>query len=112
MSVPTLPGSETCQSASPTAAWLGALAEPVAPEDGDHPRRMRELGDVRQQLRLDVDAGREHVLRLEPGVEPGLDEILALDDEQPQPPALRAGAQPPDELEPRVGGRGDHGRDV
>ena len=44
---------------------------------------MRELGDVREQLRLDVDAGREHVLRLEPGVETGLDEILALDDEQP-----------------------------
>jgi len=51
---------------------------------------MRELGDVREQLRLDVDTGREHVLRLEPSVEASLDEVLALDDEQPQPPPLRA----------------------
>ena len=63
---------------------------------------MCELGDVRQQLRLDVDAGRQHVLRLEAGVETRLDEILALDDEQPEPPALRRRAQTPDELEARV----------
>ena len=48
---------------------------------------MRELGDAGEQLRLDVLAGHEHVDGLEAGSEPGLDEILALDDEQPEPRA-------------------------
>ena len=68
-------------------------------EDADDARRMSERRNVGEQCRLDVLAGHEHLDRLEAGVTRGVDEILALGDEEPElvPPA--ALVQLPDELE-------------
>ena len=68
---------------------------------------MRERRDLGEQLRLDVLARDEHVRRLESGVEPGLDEVLALDREQPELVAPAPVVQLADELEPLVVARGD-----
>jgi hypothetical protein len=77
------------------------------PEHRDGARRMREGGDLRQELERDVLARHEPVGRLEPGREPGVDEILSLDNEQPElvPPAPVA--ELADELEPLVVAGGD-----
>jgi len=78
-----------------------------AAENRDDARRMRERRYLREQLRRDVFSGDEHVDRLEPGGEPGLEQILPLDREQPElvPPAPVV--ELADELEPLVVARGD-----
>ena len=68
---------------------------------------MGQLGHGREQLRLDVLAGAQQLRRLDPGRPRSLDEILALDREQPQlvaPAPLRELA---DELELLVVPGGD-----
>ena len=84
-----------------------AAREVLAAEDGDDPRRVRECRHLREQLRRDVLSGDENVRRLEPGGEPGLEQILPLDREQPElvPPAPVV--ELADELEPLVVSRGD-----
>src|SRR5579859_73970 len=69
---------------------------------------MREVGDTREQLRLDVLARHEQLDRLDSGRACGLDEVLALRDEQTElvPPA--AVLQLADELELLVCRGGDH----
>jgi hypothetical protein len=68
---------------------------------------MRERRHLSEQLRLDVLPGHEHVGRLQPRGEPGLEQILPLDGEQPElvPPAPVV--QLADELEPLVVPGGD-----
>jgi hypothetical protein len=68
---------------------------------------MRERRHLREQLRLDVLPRHQHVRRLEPGREPGLEQILPLDREQPElvPPAPVV--ELADELEPLVVAGGD-----
>ena len=100
-SVPTFPGSATRHSASPRRLLAGDR-QIGATEDGEHARRVRECRDLREQLRLDVLAGDEPVDRLRAGGEPGLDEILSLAHEQPEPLALPARLQPADQLQARV----------
>jgi hypothetical protein len=67
-------------------------------------RERRHLGE---QLRRHVLAGDEDVRRLEPGSEPGLDEILSLDREPPELVSPAPLVQLADELEPLVVGGGD-----
>ena len=76
---------------------------------------MSELGDRREQLRLDllgagepIEEGRalgidEGLRRLEPGVERGGDEVLALAGEQPESLACAPRLELANELETRVG---------
>jgi hypothetical protein len=68
---------------------------------------MRERRYLREQLGGNVLSGDENVRRLEPGGEPGLEQILPLDREQPElvPPAPVV--ELADELEPLVVARGD-----
>jgi hypothetical protein len=68
---------------------------------------MRQRGDLRQQLRLDVVACDEQLGRLDPGRTRCLDKVLSLGDEEPQlvPPA--ALVELADELELLVLARGD-----
>jgi len=68
---------------------------------------MRERRHLREQLGRHVLAGDEHVRRLDPGGEAGLEQILPLDREQPElvPPAPVV--ELADELEPLVVARGD-----
>ena len=68
---------------------------------------MRERRYLREQLGGNVLSGDENVDRLEPGGEPGLEQILPLDREQPElvPPAPVV--ELADELEPLVVTRGD-----
>jgi len=68
---------------------------------------MAERRDLRQQGGLDVVARDEHVDSVEPAGERGIDEVLALDEEEPElvPPA--ALVQLADELELLVVARGD-----
>ena len=63
ISVPTLPGSATCQSASVDRPRLGRR-QVVAAVDADHPRRVRGGRDLREQPRLDVLARDEQLDRL------------------------------------------------
>jgi hypothetical protein len=60
---------------------------------------MRERRDLGEQSRLDVLIRDQHVCRVEPGVQPGFEQILPLDHEQPElvPPAPVV--ELPDELE-------------
>ena len=69
---------------------------------------MRKRRNGSEQLCPDRLARDEEVDGLEPGRKPGVDEILPLAGEQAEPPPLRLGVQPPDELEPRIGRRRDH----
>jgi hypothetical protein len=68
---------------------------------------MAERRYLREQLRLNVLACAENVRGLEAGIEPGLDEVLALDREQPELVAPAPVVQLADELEPLVVARGD-----
>jgi hypothetical protein len=68
---------------------------------------MAERRYLREQLRLNVLACDENVRGLEAGIEPGLDEVLALDREQPELVAPAPVVQLADELEPLVVARGD-----
>ncbi len=85
--MPTFPGSATRHSARP-AVSSPAARQIGAAEDGDHPRRVSERRDLREQLGIDVLSGDEPVDRLRAGGEPGLHEILALAHEQAEPLAL------------------------
>ena len=80
-----------------------AVRQVCAAVDADHARRVRERRELGDERRLDVLAGDEQVDRLDAGSARGLDEILALADEQPLllalPPRLE---QPPDQLQLRV----------
>ena len=60
---------------------------------------MSERRHLSQQRRLDVLAGDEQLVRLIAGRERGVDEILALGDEQPELVAPAALVQLADELE-------------
>jgi len=84
-----------------------ATREIVSAEDGDNARRVRERRYLREELSGNVLSGDENVRRLEPAGEPGLEQILPLDREQPElvPPAPVA--ELADELEPLVVARGD-----
>jgi hypothetical protein len=84
-----------------------AASQIVAAENGDDARRVRERRYLREQLGGDVLSGGENVRGLEPGGEAGLEQILALDREQPElvPPAPVV--ELADELEPLVVARGD-----
>src|SRR6478736_8013874 len=68
---------------------------------------MPERRHLREQFRLDVVAGHEHVRGLEVRGEAGLDEILAFDREQPELVAPASVVELADELEPFVVARGD-----
>jgi hypothetical protein len=61
---------------------------------------VRERRDLREQRRLDVVPGHEQIDRLDTGRR--LDEILALDDEQPELVAPAPVVELADELEPLV----------
>ena len=106
-SVPTLPGSPTCQSAS--VSGRAPRGRSRAPVDADHARRVGERRELRDERRLDVLAGDEQLDGLDARGARGLDEVLALADEQPLllalPPRLE---QAPDQLQLRVVRRRDH----
>ena len=79
-----------------------AAREIVAPVDADHPRRVTERGDLREQLRLYRLPRDEQLDGLDSRGGRRLDQILALRDKEAElvPPApLR---QLPNELEPLV----------
>ena len=81
-SVPTLPGSDTCHSASTTSrAPVGKVGAPV---DADHARRVAERRDLAEELRQDVVTRDEQLDRLDASGCRRLDEILALDREEPR----------------------------
>ena len=118
-SVPTFPGSATRQRASPTGS-VRAARQVGAAEHGDDARRMRQRREARHHLGCDelrpgeaLDQRRplgvdQRLHGLEAGVETGLDEILALADEEAELLALPARLELPDELDPRVGRGRDH----
>ena len=109
ISVPTFPGRPTCQSASPTGAG-SPWRESSRRKTRDHARRMRELRDVGEQLRLDARSPARRERR------PARARRRAPPRRGPRPRRRRGRAaalarpQPPDELEPRVRRRGDHAR--
>jgi hypothetical protein len=84
----------------------------VAAEDREHARRVRERRDGGEELGLDVLAGDEHVDRLRPGGEPGLDQVFALADEEAGLRPLVAALEPADQLQACIRRRGDHGRSL
>ena len=70
---------------------------------------MRHRRDLREQVRLDVLACTEQLDRLDARLVGRLNEILALDDEQPLLLALAPRLeQPMDEAQLRIGGGRDH----
>jgi hypothetical protein len=81
----------------------------LAPVEADHPRRVRERRDAREQLRLDVLARTKELDRFDARVVGRLHEVLALDNEQPLllalPPRVE---QAPHQPQRRVGRRSDH----
>jgi hypothetical protein len=79
----------------------------ITAEDADYPRRVSERRDGREELGLDRLAGDEQVDRLDPGPPRGIDEVLALTDEEPQLRALPPALQLADELQARIRGGGD-----
>jgi hypothetical protein len=68
---------------------------------------MAERRDLRQQGGLDVLPRDEHVDSVEPAGERGIDEVLALDEEEPELVSPAALVQLADELELLVVARGD-----
>jgi hypothetical protein len=68
---------------------------------------MPERRHLRQQLRSDVVPRNEDVGGLEPGGEPGIDQVLSLDREQPELVAPVPVVELADELESLVVARGD-----
>jgi hypothetical protein len=68
---------------------------------------MRERRRRGEELRGDVDACGQSVDRLDPRRRRGVDEILSLDDEQPELVARAPVAELADELQPLVVTRGD-----
>jgi hypothetical protein len=84
-----------------------AAREVVAAVHADRASGVRERRDLGERLGRHRLAGDEKVDRLDPGRLRGLDEVLALDDEEPLTVALRTRGQPPHEPQPRVRGRGD-----
>ncbi len=87
---------------------------PALRPDRDRPRSRTQRGDLRQQLGVDLLAteptagGGEHEARLDACAEPGLDQVLALGDEQPLALAVLALAQLADQLQLLVVGALDH----
>ena len=89
------------------------------PKHGDDAGRVAERRDLAHQRRRDGLGPRQplgergalavdqRLHRLESRVEPGRDEVLALADEQPEAVATAPLLKPPDELQTRVGRRGD-----
>ena len=117
--MPTFPGSATRQSASPTGrsspcgrsarrktattrAGCGSVERPAITSDATA-LGTREPVDQRRPLRVD-----QGLHRLEAGVEPGGDEVLALAGEETELLALAPRLELADELDPRVGRGGDH----
>jgi hypothetical protein len=82
-----------------------SLRQIVPPIHGDHPRRVRECRDLREQLGRDVLAGDEQLDRLE--IAGCVDEVLPLDCEQPELVAPAPVVELADELEPLVVAGGD-----
>jgi hypothetical protein len=68
----------------------GPAREIVPPVDPDCAGRVRERRELREHLGRDGLARDEQVDRLDPRSARGVDEVLALDDEQPFALALRA----------------------
>ena len=108
ISVPTLPGSASRQSASVAVPLLPARQVGAA-VDADHARRMRRGRDLGEELRLDVVAGSQQVDRLGGR---SLDRVLALDEEEAELVAPAPLVQLPDELEALVVPGDDHGGTV
>jgi hypothetical protein len=81
----------------------------LTPVDAHHARWVPHRRHLGQELRLDVLSGAEKLERLDPGIVRRLDEILALDDEQPLlfPLAPRL-EQPVDQPQLGIGCRRDH----
>ena len=116
-----LPGSATRQSASPSGASQ-PTGQVGPPEDGEHPGRVRQRREARDQLRRDrlgtrkpVEQRRplgvdERLHRLEAGVEPSGHEVFSFAGEEPELLPLPPRRELADELEPRVGGGGDQVR--
>ena len=117
-SVPTLPGSPTCQRASPVGASSSSGGQPSG-----RPRRCAAGGPARkarrgglldllrplEPLELDRPLGVDERLdRPDAGGEAGGDEILALADEQAELRALPSRRKLAHELQARVRGRSDH----
>ena len=104
-SVPTLPGSPTRQSASVTALVpRGRSAfRKTATTRGGCP----SVDTSASNSGSNVLACDENVRGLEAGIEPGLDEVLALDREQPELVAPAPVVELADELEPLVVARRD-----
>ena len=71
---------------------------------------MGQRRDLREQLGRHRLAGNEQVDRLETSLERGVDEILALGDEQPELVAPAPGVKLADELQRLVVGRRDQSR--
>ena len=118
-SVPTFPGSETRQSASPTGASSsrGRSARRKTATDPGRVRQGREPAITSGATSSapgsrSSSAGRsasdQRLDRLEAGVEPGRDEVLALAGEEPELLALTPRPELADELDPRVGRGRDH----
>ena len=116
-SVPTFPGSETRQSASPTGSQVPRQVG--AAEDGDDPCRVRKRRETSHHVGRDelgarkpLDQGRaigvdQRLHRLEAGVEPSRDEVLALAGEETELVPLAPRPELANELEARVRGRCD-----
>ena len=105
--VPTLPGSATRQS--PSVVFRSPRGRSGLPVDADRARRVRQRRELGEQLRLDGLAGDEQLDRLDPCRARRLDEILALDDEEPElVPLALLREQLPHELQRRVRARRDH----
>ena len=84
----------------------------LAPEDGDHPRRMPERRHFRHQLRRDGLPRDEQLDRLDAAVAGRVDEVLTLRDEQPELVAPAPVVELADELEPLVVAGGDQAADA
>jgi hypothetical protein len=68
----------------------GPAREVVAPVDADRACRVRQRRELREHLGRDRLPRDEEIDRLDPRRARGVDEVLALDDEQPFALALRA----------------------
>ena len=85
---------------APQGERLVGSPQHLAPaEDADDARRMSERRNLCQQPPLDILAGDEQLVRLVARCERGVDQILALGDEQPELVAPTALVQLANELE-------------
>ena len=104
--VPRFPGSATRQRESER---LDATRQRLEPKETHDAGRVSHRRHLREQLRLDVLSGPQHIDRLDARVVGRLDEVLALNDEEAFPLALAPRLEKAvDQAELRVVGRGDH----